>query len=129
MKGGLGGELRVLSSIAEKTQKISSKFHAMSERKSTYDIGTFEGKRGKISPSDIIVEDDDNNLEEAETGSSQQHTKTGRYVREIEVTESSLTKASIDMGPSTSETVEKPHATASTEIPPTSSLQKDKKET
>ena len=127
MKGGLGGELRVLSSIAEKTEKISNKFHAMSERKSTYDIGTFEGKRGKISPSDIIVEDDDNNLEEAETGSSQQHTKTGRYVREIEVTESSLTKASIDMGPSTSETVEKPHATASTEIPPTSSLQKDKK--
>lgn len=129
MKGGLGGELRVLSSIAEKTEKISSKFHATSERKSTYDIGTFEGKRGKISSSDIIVEDDDNNLEEAETGSSQQHTKTGRYVREIEVTESSLTKASIDMGPSTSETVEKPHATASTEIPPTSSLQKDKKET
>ena len=127
MKGGLGGELRVLSSIAEKTEKISNKFHAMSERKSTYDIGTFEGKRGKISSSDIIVEDDDNNLEEAETGSSQQHTKTGGYVREIEVTESSLTKASIDMGPSTSETVEKPHATASTEIPPTSSLQKDKK--
>nr|POF00806.1 hypothetical protein CFP56_73995 [Quercus suber] len=94
MKGGLGGELRVLSSTAEKIERISN---------------------------------DDNNLEEAETGSSQQHTMTGRYVREIEVTESSLTKASIDIGPSTSETVEKPHATDSTDIPPTSSLQKDKK--
>ncbi|KAF3961834.1 hypothetical protein CMV_013582 [Castanea mollissima] len=56
----------------------------MSERKSTYDIGTFEGKRGQISVSDTIVEDDDNKLEEAEPGSSQQHTNTGRCIGEIE---------------------------------------------
>nr|POE69965.1 hypothetical protein CFP56_72604 [Quercus suber] len=71
MKVGLRGELRVLYSIGKKREQISNKFQDMSKRKSTYDIGTFEGKRGQISMSDIIVEDDNNNLEEAEPRSSQ----------------------------------------------------------
>ncbi|KAL4632183.1 hypothetical protein ACB092_04G033700 [Castanea dentata] len=128
-KGDLHGELRVLSSVRKKREQISSKFQAMSERKSTYDIGTFEGKRGQISVSDTIVEDDDNKLEEAEPGSSQQHTNTGRCMGEIEekvesiAPESSLMNALIGTGPSTSETVERSYASDSTETPPRSLLQ------
>nr|XP_023921131.1 disease resistance protein RPP13-like [Quercus suber]POF25080.1 putative disease resistance rpp8-like protein 2 [Quercus suber] len=121
MKGGLRGELRVLSSIAEKKEQISSKFQAMSERKSTYDIGKFEGNRCQISMPDIIVEDDNNNLEEAEPGSSQQeqHTNTGRCMGEIEeevesiAPKSSLTNAMIGTRPSTSETVERSYTSDS----------------
>ncbi|XP_030937643.1 probable disease resistance RPP8-like protein 2 isoform X1 [Quercus lobata] len=129
MKGDLHGELRVLSSVGKKREQISSKFQAMSERKSTYDIGTFEGKRGQISMSDNIVEADDNNLEEAKPGSSQQHTNTGRCMGEIEeqvesiAPESIPTNALIGTGPSTSETVERSYASDSTVTPPRSSLQ------
>ena len=55
--------------IVEKRKEITSKFHAMSESKGTYDIGKFELKRGQCSrvqdlqetaaaTSDIMVEDD-----------------------------------------------------------------------
>ena len=79
-----------------KKEEISRKFLVMSERKRTYDIGNFEGKRGqcprvqdlpgpRASMTDTIVEDDDNNLEEAQPGSSQQqYTKTRRNIGEIE---------------------------------------------
>ena len=103
MKGGfarpllLQKEFGVLLSIEKKKNKISRKFLVMSERKRTYHIGNFEGKRGQCSrvqdlPGtsrasiiDTIVEDDDNNLEEAQPGSlQQQYTKTRRNIGEIE---------------------------------------------
>ena len=87
--------LNELLFIAKKIEEITSKVYVMSERKITYDIGKFEGKRGQYSQiqdlqgttasiSGTTVEDKDNNLEEGQTGSSQQHTKTTRSVGEIE---------------------------------------------
>ena len=81
--------------IAKKIEEITRKVYVMSERKITYDIGKFEGKGGQYSQiqdlqgttasiSGTTVEDNDNNLEEGQTGSSQQHTKTTRSVGEIE---------------------------------------------
>lgn len=136
IKGGLTRpllllkELKLLFLIAEKIEEISSEFHAMSERKTTYDIGTFEGKRGHCSrvqdlqgtaasmSHHTIVEDDDDNLEEAQPGSSQQHTKTRRYMGEGEIeeevksiaAESSRMNALIDTRPSTSASVERSYS-------------------
>jgi hypothetical protein len=91
MKGGLARpllllkELTELRSIETKIKEISLKFLVMSERKKNYDIGKFEGKWGQRSMTQdqpgtsaamsdhTTVKNDDNNLQRAQPGSSQQY--------------------------------------------------------
>ncbi|XP_050255969.1 uncharacterized protein LOC126701703 [Quercus robur] len=103
-----------LRSIAKKIEEMSRKFYVMSERKITYDIGKFEGKRGQYSQiqdlqgttasiSGTTAEDNDNNLEEGQPGSSQLHTKTTTC--EIEETENSSKVQDLPGTPASMDTV------------------------
>ncbi|GMY32556.1 probable disease resistance RPP8-like protein 2 isoform X1 [Fagus crenata] len=111
MKGGLARPLLVLKELTElrsietKIKEISRKFLVMSERKKNYDIGKFEGKWGQCSRtqdlpgtsaymSDVIDKNDDNNLEEAQPGSTQQ------YGEIEEISNMSERKRNYDMGKS-----------------------------